>query len=130
MDAVLYQNDASTNGNQYLKIDVEGRVSNRDGLGAWITVDPDVNVSGDEMYHEVFAGSNYLSQNEKIAHFGLGTLVGNVDLVTIEWPSGMVQRFLDVSPNQILSALEPLSVPEPGTLAPAGIGLVVLLTRF
>ncbi|MCH8234438.1 MAG: ASPIC/UnbV domain-containing protein, partial [Bacteroidetes bacterium] len=49
-----------------------------------MTVDHDVAVSGDEMYHEVFAGSNYLSQNEKIAHFGLGSLVGNVDLVTVE----------------------------------------------
>jgi hypothetical protein len=107
---VLYQNDSASNGNAYLRIDTEGRLSNRDGLGAWITIDPDIAVSGDEMYHEVHAGSNYLSQNEKLAHFGLGSLVGNVDLVTIEWSSGMVQSIVNVATNQILSVLEPLLV--------------------
>ncbi|MEM8947181.1 MAG: CRTAC1 family protein [Planctomycetota bacterium] len=105
---VLYQNDASDVGNnQYLRIDVEGRVSNRDGLGAWITVDPDMSVDGDEMYHEVFAGSNYLSQNEKTAHFGLGDLEGTVDLITIDWPSGISQSLVDVATNQVLDITEP-----------------------
>ena len=107
---VLYQNDASENGNHYLKIDTEGRVANRDGLGAWIKVDPDTSVAGDEMYHEIFAGSNYLSQNEKAAHFGLGLLTGSVDLVTIEWSSGIVQSLINVAPDQLLEVLEPLHV--------------------
>jgi hypothetical protein len=107
---VLYQNDAANNGNGYLRIDTEGRLSNRDGLGAWIMIDPNTAVAGDEMYHEVNAGSNYLSQNEKMAHFGLGALVGNVDLVTIAWTSGIVQSIIDVVPSQILNVLEPLLV--------------------
>lgn len=108
---VLYQNDASDTGtNQFLRVEVEGRVSNRDGLGTWITIDPDSSVSGDEMYHEVFAGSNYLSQNEKIAHFGLGDLEGNVDLITIEWPSGITQSLIDIQANQVIDIIEPLLV--------------------
>ena len=68
---ILYRNDGG-NANDWLKIKVEGTASNRDGIGAFITVDPDANVVGDEIVREINAGSNFLSQNELTAHFGLG----------------------------------------------------------
>ncbi|MEX0612713.1 MAG: CRTAC1 family protein, partial [Pirellulales bacterium] len=102
---ILYRNDGG-NGNDWLKIKVEGTASNRDGIGAFITVDPDANVAGDEIVREINAGSNFLSQNELTAHFGLGANSGSIDLITVVWPSGAVQELTNVSPNQVLSLVE------------------------
>jgi enediyne biosynthesis protein E4 len=102
---ILYRNDGG-NANDWLKIKVEGTVSNRDGIGAFITVDPDVAVIGDEIVREVNAGSNFLSQSELTAHFGLGPNAGTVDSISIIWPSGAVQQLSDVSANQILNVVE------------------------
>ena len=89
-----------------MKIKVEGTASNRDGIGAFITVDPDANVVGDEIVREINAGSNFLSQNELTAHFGLGPNSGTIDLITVVWPSGAVQELSNVSANQVLSLVE------------------------
>lgn len=102
---VLYRNDGG-NDNDWLRIKTVGTVSNRDGFGAFITVQPDI-ASSDVLVWEVNSGNNYLGQNEPIAHFGLGASAGTVDLVTIEWPSGHVQVFNDVAPNTLLVATEP-----------------------
>ncbi len=40
------------------------------------------------------------------AHFGLGPHAGNIDTITVLWPSGAVQELADVSPNQVLSLIE------------------------
>jgi enediyne biosynthesis protein E4 len=102
---ILYRNDGG-NENDWLRISVEGTTSNRDGLGAFITVDPDTGVVGDEMVREINAGSNFLSHNELTAHFGLGPNAGNVDAITVVWPSGAVQELANVSPNQVLTLIE------------------------
>ncbi len=102
---ILYRNDGG-NANDWLKVKVEGTASNRDGIGAFITVDPDANVVGDEIVREINAGSNFLSQNELTAHFGLGPNSGMIDLVTVVWPSGAMQMLSDVSANQVLSLVE------------------------
>jgi hypothetical protein len=104
---ILYRNDGG-NDNDWLKIKLQGTASNRDGIGAFITVDPDANVVGDEMVREINAGSNFLSQNELTAHFGLGPDAGIVDFITIVWPSGTVQELSNVSANQLLNLVENL----------------------
>ena len=102
---VLYRNDGG-NDNDWLRIETEGITSNRDGIGTFITVDPNVSVAGDEMVHEVRAGSNFLSQNEFTAHFGLGPDSDAVDLVTVVWPSGIVQVLNEVTANQVVRLVE------------------------
>ncbi len=102
---ILYRNDGG-NENDWLKIKLEGTASNRDGIGALITVDPDANVAGDEIVREINAGSNYLSQNELTAHFGLGPTSGTVDLISVIWPSGAGQALSNVSVNQVLNLVE------------------------
>ena len=42
---------------------------------------------------------------ELVVHFGLGDAT-NVDLVRVEWPSGLVQELRDVAPNQLLTITE------------------------
>jgi hypothetical protein len=101
----LYRNDGG-DANAWLKIKLEGTDSNRDGVGAFITLDPDSNVAGDEIVREIHAGSNFLSQNELTAHFGLGADVGAIDSIMIEWPSGMVQKLHNVSANRLVNVVE------------------------
>jgi hypothetical protein len=102
---ILYRNDGG-NLNDWLRIKLEGTESNRDGLGTFITLDPDDSIAGDEMVREVNGGSNFLSQNELTAHFGLGPDAADIDLITVEWPSGTVQELMGVSANQVLYLVE------------------------
>jgi enediyne biosynthesis protein E4 len=102
---ILYRNDGG-NGNNWLRVKTQGTISNRDGIGARITVDPDSSITGDEMTREIDGGSNFLAQSEKVGHFGLGTNGNTIDRVTIRWPSGITQQFFNVSPNTELLAIE------------------------
>ena len=102
---ILYRNDGG-NDNDWLRITTVGTVSNRNGIGARITVDPDSSIEGDEMVHDIDGGSNFLSQSEMVAQFGLGTHADTVDVVTIRWPSGITQKFFNVAPNAELQAIE------------------------
>ncbi len=102
---ILYRNDGG-NGNSYLRLDLQGAVSNRDAIGTFITVTPDLDNPENRMVWEIDGGSSFLSQNERTAHFGLGQSVGTVDLVTIEWTSGLVQHLRGVDANQELAVLE------------------------
>jgi hypothetical protein len=102
---ILYRND-SVNENDWLKIKLQGTVSNRDGLGALVTLDPDSSATGDEMVRELNGGSNFLGHNELLLHFGLGPNMSNVDLITVAWPSGVVQQLTNIPANQLLSLIE------------------------
>jgi enediyne biosynthesis protein E4 len=122
--SVLYRNDGG-NDNAYLQIDVQGQQSNRDGLGAWIEVTADSERPNDVRVWEVNAGSNFLGQNEKTAHFGWGARTEPIDLVTIHWPSGIVQQFHDVPLNSRFTATE--LVPEPYGLPSLMLSLLATL---
>lgn len=104
-EPILYRNDGGNN-NDYLRLELEGTASIRDAIGAFITVTPDLAAPHQRMVWEVDGGSSFLSQNERIAHFGLGQSDGKVDLVTIEWTSGLVQHLHDLDANQTLAVLE------------------------
>ncbi len=106
---VLYRNDGG-NANDWLRIKTVGTLSNRDGIGAKITITPDLDQPGRLMFHEVSGGSNFLSHNERIAHFGLGPSSAVVDRIVIRWPSGFVQTLYNITPNQLLTITEGLYV--------------------
>jgi len=105
---VLYRNDGG-NANVWLIVDLSGSFSSSQGIGALVTVDPNESISGDEITREVDAGSHFLGQSESIAHFGLGTLSGTIDRVSIQWPSGQVSEHMDVATGQRLILDEPVS---------------------
>jgi len=46
-----------------------------------------------------------LSQSSRWEHFGIG-LSTALDSLVIEWPSGIVDRYYDLEPNQSMMALE------------------------
>ncbi len=109
---VLYRNDtintSGSNGNAWLKIETVGNISNKDGIGAQIVIDPNSNVAGDEIYRDVNGGSHYLAQSDMTVHVGLGNLAGTIDSISITWPSGYTQEFTNVSPNQLVTITEGL----------------------
>jgi hypothetical protein len=74
--------------NHWVAFKTVGARSNRDGIGAKITVKAGKRTFVDE----VRSGSSYISQNDLRVHFGLGS-VTKMDAVEIRWPSGLVERF-------------------------------------
>jgi hypothetical protein len=80
---VLYRNDAGNRGG-WLRVELRGRHSNRDGIGARVTVIP--KRGGRAQVQEISGGSHFLSQSEAAAHFGLGDARGLYE-VRVEWPA-------------------------------------------
>ena len=113
---VLYRNDQAT-GNDWLRIDVEGTTwasegtgpkTNRDGVGALISVTRDTTNPTDVLLREISASSNFLAQNEPTAHFGLGDLGAEttVDRIEVLFPSGELVVLTDVAVNQTIKIRE------------------------
>jgi hypothetical protein len=96
----LYEN----NGNlfHYFGVKLTGKLSNRDAIGARITV----SAGGLTMTREVSAGSGLYSMNEATQYFGLAQETA-VNQVTVEWPSGKTQTFTNIGADQVLHITEP-----------------------
>ena len=87
--------------NNWLAIRTVGSKSNRDGIGARVTV-----VAGNRtQIREISAGGSSVGQNTLVAHLGFGQ-IARVDSVTIEWPSGKVETLTDVAVNRQLTITE------------------------
>src|SRR6267142_1810131 len=100
----LYRNNG--NSNAWLTLKLEGRLSNRAAIGAKVRVKATIDRREVWQLREISGGGGLGSQNDLRAGFGLGSAT-NVDLVRIEWPSGIVQEFHDVAPRQFLTVIEP-----------------------
>jgi enediyne biosynthesis protein E4 len=100
--AVVLRN-VSPGEHHWLRLRLEGRRSNRDGIGARIHVVTD---SGLEQWTHVTTAVGYVSASEPIAHVGLGT-DAIARRVEIAWPSGSRQVLTDVKSRQVLTVREP-----------------------
>jgi enediyne biosynthesis protein E4 len=86
----------------WLKVALNGTVSNRNGLGATVRVR-----AGGQLYTKYNDGkSGYLSQSVLPLYFGLGD-VAKIDRVEVDWPSGRQQVFTELQVNETLTATEP-----------------------
>ena len=89
------------NQNAWLTLTLIGTRSNRDAIGARVTV-----TAGNlTQLREVRSGSSYLSQNDMRLHFGLGKH-SQVDQIEIRWPSGLQEHLEGIEANQILTLVE------------------------
>lgn len=93
--------EAQPNDNHWLKIHLEGTVSNRDGVGAKIGIYRN-GLIGSRTTH---CGESFLSQSSRWEHFGLG-LNTEIDSVLIHWPSGTVDHYYNLIPDMSVFALE------------------------
>ena len=100
----LWENSGGSN--NWIKIELEGTVSNRDGIGAMI----EVFCNGDRFIRSTHCGISFISQNSFIQTIGLGT-AAVVDSLLIRWPSGIVDVFEGIPANQKIEIVEgqPLS---------------------
>ena len=99
----LYHNNG--NSNAWLTVKLVGLASNRSGIGAKVRVQGFYRGASRWQLRQVTGGAGWANQEELRAHFGLGDAT-NVDLVRIEWPSGIVQTLTNVSPRQFLTVVE------------------------
>jgi len=98
----LYHNLGNTN--HWIKFKLVGTVSNRAAIGAKVRVN--ATIAGQTVWQLQEINGGYAQQNDSRPNFGLGD-AANVDLVRIEWPSGIVQTLTNLAPQQILTVTEP-----------------------
>jgi hypothetical protein len=89
------------NGNNWIMVDLEGTVSNRDGIGAIVRV----TAGGVTQMRVQDGGVHHRSQNHSRLHFGLAKNA-QIDKITVQWPSGVEQELLAITPNQVLRIKE------------------------
>ena len=80
-----------------LLIKLSGKESNRDGIGARVTL-----VAGRlRQMDEVRSGGSFISHNDLRLHFGIGD-AARVDRAEVLWPSGRFEAFEDLKANQVV----------------------------
>ena len=80
----------NTSGHGWIKVLLQGVAA-----GASVVVE----AGGKRQRQAVVSQSSFLSHNDRRLHFGLGTAKG-VDSITAHWPSGRLEKFPAVKPNQ------------------------------
>lgn len=103
----------------WLQVRLEGTQSNRDAIGAVVTLES----NGRKQMRQVAAGSGFLSTSSPVLHFGLGD-AQRVDRLEVRWPSGRRDVRSDVAINQRLKIREsrPSAAPEPQQQVRLGSG--------
>lgn len=99
--AVLLRNDGG-NLKNWLGIKLVGSQSNRDGIGAKVSLI----AGGLTQIREVKSGSSYASGSDTRLLFGLDAYQ-RVERITVVWQSGTIQELEGVSVNQNLTIVEP-----------------------
>ena len=92
---------AIPNGNKWLEVSLQGIQSNINGIGARI----EIYGSWGKQIRDIRSGQGFKYMSSLNAHFGIGQAT-TIDEVIIRWPSGVVDTFTNVSPNQMLRVIE------------------------
>ncbi len=111
----LYQNNG--NSNNWLCVTCVGTSSPRDGTGAKVRALATIRGKPMWQLRLLNCGGTCWGGQSFVAHFGLGDAT-NVDVLRIEWTSGLVQELYNVPAKQYLTVTEParLSMPSLGEL--------------
>jgi len=101
--AYLFENHATGEAalQQSLRVKLIGTKSNRDGIGAVVTI----TAGGDTQSQMLRSGSSYLSASELVLTFGLARHE-RADSVAIRWPSGQLDRLTDIAVGQTITVTE------------------------
>lgn len=100
-EATIYRNNErehNENSSHYLKLRCEGDGLNVNGLGAKVELHYG---KGKMQVWENTPYRGYLSTDEDVAHFGLGT-IDLIDTVIVKWPNGKMQLLQHVKADQVL----------------------------
>ncbi len=97
--AHVYRNNVTNlNGNHYLKIKLNGSLSNLNGIGAKVMIQ----TGGEKQFLEQYVSRGYQSSVDFTLHFGLGkaTLVDNL---TVIWPDGKVSKSENIEVDKMIT---------------------------
>jgi hypothetical protein len=92
--ARLFRNDGGDK-NGWIRLVLTGRESNRDGIGAKVSL-----TTGETVQErQLFLAKGYLSSSERVLTFGVGSasLAGEV---RVRWPSGKISELKDIKAGQ------------------------------
>lgn len=109
----LWINDG--NDNNWVKVDLEGIVSNKDGIGARVEIHGDWGVQ----IREIRSGQSFSPMQSLIAHFGLGE-ADSIDQLVIKWPSGIETVIDNPAINTQHNVLETDCLNDPNEITASG----------
>ncbi|HEX9421730.1 MAG TPA: ASPIC/UnbV domain-containing protein [Pyrinomonadaceae bacterium] len=89
------------NKNHWLGVKLAGTKSNRDGIGAKVTV----TVAGVHRTRQLLGGTSYCSASDGRVLFGMAAS-SRVDDLEVRWPSGKVSTLKNVALNQYITVKE------------------------
>ncbi len=89
------------NTNRWLKVNLQGVQSNRNGIGARI----EIYGAWGKQIRDVQSGTGFQNMSTITAHFGIGAATA-ISQIIIRWPSGVVDAINNPSPNQSLTIVE------------------------
>lgn len=91
--AMLWKNNTS-NANNYVKLELKGTTSNKNGIGSRIEV-----WDGDSLQMRfTHCGTNYISQNSLVEHIGMGNNTA-IDSLIVKWPNGVKSKYYNLGVN-------------------------------
>ncbi|MGH8638468.1 MAG: CRTAC1 family protein [Burkholderiales bacterium] len=94
--AELWKNEGAAS-NNWLIVRLAGSKSNRDGIGARVTIGKQVRT--------MTTAVGYASSSHAGVHFGLGQTAGPIT-IDVQWPSGVKQRVEGVKVNRVVEIRE------------------------
>lgn len=92
---------AVPNGNNWLKVSLNGIQSNSNGIGARI----EIYGAWGKQIRDIRSGEGFKYMSSLNGHFGLGTAT-TIDQVVVKWPSGVVDTYYNVPINGTLNTVE------------------------
>ena len=92
---------AVPNTNKWLTVSLHGLQSNSNGIGARV----EIYGAWGKQIRDIRSGEGFTYMNSLNAYFGLGQAT-IIDQVVIKWPSGLIDTYNNVAPNQRLSVIE------------------------
>ncbi|MGI9013522.1 MAG: ASPIC/UnbV domain-containing protein [Phycisphaerales bacterium] len=99
---IRFMRNNSSRDHHFLSVTLVGSRSNRDAIGAKVTVETG---DGSIVSDTVRAGTSFQMQSSKTLTFGLGD-AESIRSLTIRWPSGRVSRYEDVAVDQHMRIVE------------------------
>jgi hypothetical protein len=93
------------NGNNWLKVKLEGKNANKDAIGAKIWAKATIDEQEVWQLRHISSQSGYAGQNSLVVHFGLKN-AEKVDSLKIEWPNGPTQIIGNIFANQQIEIVE------------------------
>lgn len=93
------------NDHHWIRLNLEGTLSNRDALGAKVCL----YVGTQQLCDQIMAGTSYASQSSLGLHFGLGVYT-EIDSLVVIWPSGQSEVFRELPVDGLYKIVEATSI--------------------